>query len=350
MSDSPSGSSPVAARAMSGRSKAISTLVLLVLLCFVPLFVKQNYVLHVLIISGVNIVLASSLRFIFLSGQLSLAHGAMVSLGAYFSSLTVMNLGFSFWYALPLAGFFAMLISVATGFLFTRLKGFYFAMVTMFLTMVVQLVAEQWRSLTHGVGGLTKIPRPGAVGLWDFTSKADYYYLIILIGVASLLILYSLEKSRFGLTLASLRESEGLASSVGVNVRFYKVLAFALGGFFAGVMGSFYAHYYTALSPSSFTFMLSINILIYMVVGGRFRFIGPIIGAFVLTVVPELGRGLREYQPFIFAAVLLVVITFMPMGLVDLPARLRALFRRTPGGQAPADQAKAALERGAPRA
>lgn len=276
MSNSAPATPSTQSRGVSARYKAISTLVTLVVLCLVPLVIKQNYVIHVLIISGVNIVLASSLRFIFLSGQLSLGHGAMVSLGAYFSSLTVMNLGFSFWYALPLAGFFAMLISVATGFLFTRLKGFYFAMVTMFLTMVVQLVAEQWRSLTHGVGGLTKIPRPGAIGFWDFTSKADYYYLIILIGVASLLIMYSLEKSRFGLTLASLRESEGLASSVGVNVRFYKVLAFGLGGFFAGVMGSFYAHYYTALSPSSFTFMLSINVLIYMVVGGRFKFIGPI--------------------------------------------------------------------------
>lgn len=327
--------------------KALGTLALLVLLCLVPLFIKQNYVIHVLIMSGVGIVLASSLRFVFLGGQLSLGHGGMVSLGAYFSTITVMNLGFSFWLALPLAGIFVMVVSFLTGYLFTRLKGFYFAMVTMFLTMVVQLVAEQWRGLTGGVGGLTNIPRPGAIGLLNFDSKADYYYLMLAITVVSLLIMYSLEYSRFGFTLASVRESEALTASVGVNVRSYKVSAFAIGGFFAGVTGSFYAHYYTALSPSSFTFMLSINVLIYMVVGGRLRFIGPIIGAFVLTVVPELGRGLREYQPFIFAAVLLVIIMFLPMGLVSLPARFRALFRRMPGL---AQQAKTVFGKGGRRA
>jgi branched-chain amino acid transport system permease protein len=327
--------------------KALGAVSLFVLLCLVPLFVKENYVIHVLIISGVNIVLASSLRFIFLSGQLSLGHGAMVSLGAYFSTLTVMKLGISVWLALPLAGIFVLVISFFTGYLFTRLKGFYFAMVTMFLTMVVQLVAEQWRGLTGGVGGVTKIPRPSAIGLLDFGSKADYYYLIVAIAAISLLILYSLEYSRLGLTLTSVRESEALASSVGVNVRFHKVLAFAIGGFFAGVIGSFYAHYYTAISPSSFTFMLSINVLIYMVVGGRMKFVGPIIGALVLTVVPELGRGLREYQPFIFAAVLLLVIIFMPLGLVNLPSRLRALFRKSPEM---GDEAQAAPGSGGRRA
>jgi branched-chain amino acid transport system permease protein len=132
-----------------------------------------------------------------------------------------------------------------------------------------------------------------------------------------------------------------------VNVRFYKVLAFAIGGFFAGVVGSFYAHYYTALSPSSFTFMLSINVLIYMVVGGRLRFVGPIIGAFVLTVVPEFGRALREYQPFIFAAVLLIIIMFLPSGLVSLPAGLRTLIRKAPEMT---EHAKAVLARGGRRA
>lgn len=308
--------------------KTLGCVVLLVLLCLVPLFVKQNYVIHVLIISGVGIVLASSLRFVFLGGQLSLGHGGMVSLGAYFSTLTVMNLGLSFWIALPLAGVFVMVISFFTGYLFTRLKGFYFAMVTMFLTMVVQLVAEEWRGLTGGVSGLTNIPRPSAIGLLDFDSRTDYYYLMLAITIVSLLIMYSLEHSRFGLTLASVRESEPLAASIGVNTRFYKVLAFALGGFFAGVVGSFYAHYYTALAPMSFTFMLSINVLIYMVVGGRLRFVGPILGAFVLTLVPELGRGLQEYQPFIFAAVLLVIIIFIPQGLVSLPKLVGSLVRR----------------------
>ncbi len=309
-------------------SKALGSLALIAVLCLAPLFIKQNYVIHVLIVSGLAIILASSLRFVFLGGQLSLAHGGLVSLGAYFSTLTVMNLGFSFWLALPLAGIFVLAVSFLIGYLFTRLKGFYFAMVTMFLTMVVQLVAEQWRGLTGGTSGLTNIPRPSAVGFLDFDSRVDYYYLMLAITVVSLLIMYSLENSRLGLTLASVRESEALARSVGVNTRFYKVLTFATGGFFAGVVGSFYAHYYTALSPSSFTFMLSINVLIYMVVGGRLRFAGPILGAFVLTVVPELGRSLQAYQPFIVAAVLLVVIIFMPQGLVSLPKLVGRLVRR----------------------
>ncbi|MCE5254038.1 MAG: branched-chain amino acid ABC transporter permease [Actinomycetia bacterium] len=327
--------------------KAIGWLTLLVILCLVPLFMKQNYVLHVLITIGVGVVLANSLRFVFLTGQLSLGHGAMVSLGAYFSSLTVMNLGLSFWLALPLAGVFAMIVSFFTGYLFTRLKGFYFAMVTMFLTMVVQLVAEQWRGLTGGVGGLTNIPPPNAIGALGFDSKADFYYLMLAIAVISLLIMYLLEFSRLGLTLTSVRDSEALAASVGVNTRFYKVLAFGLGGFFAGVVGSFYCHYYSAVSPSSFTFMLSIDVLVFMVVGGRHRFVGPILGAVVLTVIPELGRGMKEYEPFIYAAVLLLIIVFLPRGLISLPEQVRILLRR---GTSPSERAASAITRGSHRA
>jgi branched-chain amino acid transport system permease protein len=305
----------------------------LIVLLLVPLFISQPYVLHVLIVMGVNITLATSLRFIATVGQFSLAHAGMVSIGAYSSALLVTKLGFSFWVSLPLAGLTAMSIASLVGYPFVRLKGIYFTMVTLFLTEFITLLATEWRGLTGGVQGIISIPRPNTViipGLLNltFASKADFYYLaLIMIGV-TLLILYAIESSRIGITCSSIRQSEALAESIGINSSGYRVLAFSIGGFFAGIAGAFYSHYFSAIAPGSFGFLLSINVFIYMVVGGMRRFSGPIVGAIVLTLIPELAREVKEYEPFVFAAILLLVIFFLREGLVSLPELFSK--RRTP--------------------
>jgi len=305
----------------------------LIVLLLVPLFISQPYVLHVLIVMGVNITLATSLRFIATVGQFSLAHAGMVSIGAYSSALLVTKLGFSFWVSLPLAGLTTMSIASLVGYPFVRLKGIYFTMVTLFLTEFITLLATEWRGLTGGVQGIISIPRPNTViipGLLNltFASKADFYYLaLIMIGV-TLLILYAIESSRIGITCSSIRQSEALAESIGINSSGYRVLAFSIGGFFAGIAGAFYSHYFSAIAPGSFGFLLSINVFIYMVVGGMRRFSGPIVGAIVLTLIPELAREVKEYEPFVFAAILLLVIFFLREGLVSLPELFSK--RRTP--------------------
>jgi len=311
----------------------LSYTVLLVILVVIPLCLRQPYVLHVLITIAVNIVLASSLRFIAMSGQFSLAHAGMVSIGAYTSALLVMRLGFSFWGALPLAGLGAMVIAFLVGYPFVRLRGIYFTMVTLFFTEVIKLIAEEWRGLTGGVAGIIAIPRPDAVvipGLLNltFTSKADFYYLALTLMAVTLLLLYLIESSRIGMTFLSIKQSEPLSESVGINTSKFKVLAFGIGCFFAGLDGAFYSHYISAIAPGSFGFLLTIYIFIYVVVGGMQRFSGPIVGAILLTLVPELSRGAKEYEPFTFAGILLLVIFFLRGGVISLPRHLGKIIKK----------------------
>ncbi len=307
--------------------------IVIVFMFFVPAVIKGPYFTHVLILAVINIILASSLRLISLSGEMSLAHSGMMTIGAYTSTLLVIRLGFSSWAALPLAGVAAAVIACLVGFPFSRLKGIYFAMVTIFLSEMVSLTAEQWRGLTGGSSGLYNIPRPDPIiipGILNitFSSKVSFYYLICIIMLISLLILFAIEHSRIGITLNGIRQADSLAESVGINCMGYKVLGFTIGCFFAGITGGFYAQYISTINPTTFGFLFTIYVLIYMVVGGTRRFIGPIIGAFIFSLLPEVLRPLKEFQPYFFAGSLMLIIFFMPEGLVGLPKRLILLYGR----------------------
>jgi branched-chain amino acid transport system permease protein len=206
-------------------------------------------------------------------------------------------------------------------------------MVTLFLTEFIKLIAEQWRGLTGGVYGITGIPRPNAIIIPEllnvsFSSKVDFYYLALIIVIVTLLILYAIESSRIGMTFLSIQQSDLLAESVGVNSTGFRVLAFSIGCFFAGLDGAFYSHYLSAIAPGSFGFLLSIYAFIYVVVGGMRKFSGPIIGAIILTLIPELSRGFKEYEPFVFAGILLLVILLLREGVVSLPERLNKIIQR----------------------
>jgi len=308
-------------------STPISCGTLIIILFLMPLFITGQYTFHILIMVGINIVLACSLRLIATTGQFSLCHGGMTSVGAYTSALLVTKLGLSSWVALPLAGLMAMSIALIVAYPFTRLKGIYFAMVTVFLGEVISLTAEQWRSLTGGVAGIIDIPHPNPVIIFglliaDFSSKVDFYYFILILVLVTLLILYAIESSPIGMSFLSIKQEEYLAESVGINSTKFKVIAFSTGAFFAGIAGAFYSHFVTAITADTFGFFLSIYVAIYMIVGGTSMFYGPILGAIVLTAVPELARGLKEFVPFVFAGVLMIIIFFLPEGLVGLPRLL----------------------------
>lgn len=306
-----------------------TTVALVIAMVLVGLFVKGPYILHVFILIMVRVVLASSLRLINLTGQLSLAHGGLVTLGAYASALLAMKAGLSTWLAMLLAAILAGLVSCLIGFPFSRLKGIYFAMVSIFFVQVIVLTVQQWRSLTGGASGLYNIPRPDAFLGIEFKSKTSFFFLMLVLMLVSLLIMWAVERSRVGLTFRGIQQADSLAESVGINTTGYKVLAFSIGGFFNGLVGAFYAHYVSALDPTAFGFLFTIYVLIYMIVGGAGSFAGPIIGAALLTVLPEVARPLESYMPFVFAAILMLIIFLMPEGLVGLPQRLSKLVRRT---------------------
>jgi branched-chain amino acid transport system permease protein len=291
--------------------------------CLLPLIFTGSYGRQVLIVCGINIVVACSVRLINLTGQFSLGTGAMMTLGGYLSALLAIHYGVSPWIGFVVAGAAAFIVACVFGFAFVRLKGMYFAMVTLFFAQIVTLIVLDLRSFTGGINGLFNIPWPQGIRV-----ETEFYYVIVALCLLCLAVFYLLEHSRLGLVFRGIKQTDTLCESVGINVRMMKVLAFGLGSLFAGIAGAMYGHYMQALNPSAFGFAFTLYAVIYMVVGGSNVFVGPILGATVLTLANNLLRAFAKFQPLFFAAVLLLIVFLMPEGLVGLPERTkRAVLR-----------------------
>ncbi len=282
--------------------------------------------------------LAASLRTIYLSGQISMGTAGFMLLGAYSSALLSRNIGISFWLTIIVGGLFAAVIALITAYPFLKAKGIYFAILTVLLAEVCRLVVWYWQGLTGGSSGLRGIPSPDPISFFglftlSFDSPRSYYYLLVVALVISLAILYRLERSWLGSMWSAIREADTLARSVGINVMLHKVAVYTVASFFMGVAGALYAHYMGSLSPagtpgSIFSFTASIYVLVYVVVGGAASFSGPIVGAFLLSVIFELARELGQYMPLIFGGLLIVVAMAVPGGMVGLATRVAASGRR----------------------
>jgi len=321
---------------MNNNTKLIKTaayIVFIIFLFLIPIFTAQGYFMHVLIIIGINIILASSLRLITCTGQFSLAHVGIMAIGGYLSALLATKLNLPFWITFPIAGIAAALLGLIIGYPFVRVKKVYFAMLTLFTSEVIRNVIIEFKDLTGGATGLMHIPPPNPIvflGLIniDFTSKVSYYYLVLITLLITLIFLYRIEVTRTGAMFRAIQQGDSIPESIGINTTNYKVLALVIGFFFAGIAGSLSAHYYTVLSPSSFTILQSVYILVYVIVGGRKSFSGAILGAFILTVIPEIFRTFKEYQPIIFVAILFLIIFFQPQGLYGLCAKAGSYISR----------------------
>jgi branched-chain amino acid transport system permease protein len=205
-------------------------------------------------------------------------------------------------------------------------------MVTVAFVEVIRLIASIWVPLTRGNSGLSAIPKPNLLGI-TLTTRASQYYLVVFLTVITLLILWKLERSRLGLIWQSIGMADHLAQSLGVNVAGYKLLAFMVGCFFAGVAGAFYAHFIRFLFPPEFGFLVATNILVYNFVGGRGHFVGPIVGAVFLSLLSEPFRG-SAYETIFFSIAMLLTILFLPGGIITLPGKL-AGFRWGRAASAP---------------
>ena len=289
----------------------------LLVVCVLPFIFTGAYGRQVLAVCGINIVVACSVRLINLTGQFSLGTGAMMTLGGYLSALLAIHFGVSPWVGFVIAALSALVVACCFGFAFVRLKGMYFAMVTLFFAQIVTLIVLDLRSFTGGINGLFNIPWPQGV-----KTDTQFYYLIFGITGVSLALMYLIEHSRLGLVFRGIKQTDTLCESIGINVRVMKVLAFALGSLFAGLAGSVYGHYMQALNANAFGFTFTLYAVIYMVVGGSNKFVGPILGATVLTLANNLLRAFAKFQPLFFAAVLLLIVFMMPEGLVGLPKRI----------------------------
>ena len=285
-----------------------------------PLIVTSSYVMHVIIFSGIYIIFALSYDIVVgYLGMLSLAHPAFYGIGAYTSVLLVMKLDVPFIIALPLAGVMASIIALAVGFPALRLSYHSFAIVTLAFTLIMRAVWINWISLTNGPMGIPGVPRPTIdipfLGAIDIETSTDYYYLILILVVLVCLFIYLMVYSRVGRALLSIRENEVLAETLGVNAFKYRMIAFAMGAFFAGIAGSITAHYITFVGPEFTDFYYITMLLIMVILGGSGTVHGVVIGAIAFTFIPEYLRISTEFRDVLYGFVLLLTIFFMPYGI-----------------------------------
>lgn len=283
--------------------------------------VLNNYMIDVLTLAGIYVVLALGLNIVVgMAGLLDLGYISFYAIGAYSYALLSTRLGVSFWLALPLGGMTAAAVGVALGVVTLRLRGDYLAIVTLGFIQIVHLVLNNWDRVTNGPNGILNIGRP-ALGAFVFSQPIHFYYLILAIVVLTILAVDRLNRSRIGRAWIAIREDEVAAQATGVDTTRLKILAFALGAFWAGLAGVFFAAKYAFVSPESFTFFESVIVLSMVVLGGMGSVPGVILGALIVVILPELLREFASYRMLIFGAALVLMMIFRPQGLIGNPRR-----------------------------
>ena len=309
----------------------------LAFLISIPQWIGDLYVLHMLIVTGIFIIAAMSLNLLLgYTGQLSLGHVAFFGIGAYTSSLV--SLGFEVhllpswpvslqpkpvWLAMLCGIVVAGLCGWAIGRISFKVRGAYFVIVSVSFAEVVRLVALNWVELTQGPMALNNIPplRLGIPGLFElsFLRKPANYYLVLVVAVLSYVLIRRLVSSRAGRAMIALRENEPLATSVGVDVTQYLVLATIVSAAMAGAAGALYAHYVRIVDPDVFLFIYTVTMVIMVISGGKGTLAGPIVGGLIFGLLPELLRGLQiapEVQWVVYGVLMILVVYFLPEGIV----------------------------------
>ncbi len=303
-----------------GRTCAI--LALSIFLFFLPTLWSDEFYLNVIISTYLQIILAVSLNMIIKTGKLSIAHAAFMGIGGYTSALVVMRLGFPYLVALPLSGLMGAGIALLVGRLLLKLQGVYFVLVTFAFGEVIRLFFVNLVEPFGGPTGIINIPPPRITFFPGTTitilSKVSYYYLVLVVMLIALFLIQRIYRSSIGRAMDCTRETEHLAEFTGINTFQHKMFAFAVGGFFAGLAGSLFAHYYRYISPESFTFWESVNLIVINVVGGMGGITGPILGSIFLVPLPEFLRGFVEYQRVLYGLILILTLWFMPTGMLGV--------------------------------
>ncbi|MES0100093.1 branched-chain amino acid ABC transporter permease [Mesorhizobium sp. M0019] len=263
----------------------------------------------------------------FYIGRINIGQGAFALMGGYVSAILVVQYGVSFWLTLPLAGLFCAAASVLIGLPILRLRGVYFAMVTLVLTEVARLLALAL-PITNGAKGMVSIPLPGGISIFGLTILPDFatlanprpaFYLVsVVLMVLCFAGLYRLVHSRIGKLCQSLQQNEELASSIGVNIAYLRVIAYAISSFLGGLGGAMFVAISQSIYPSSFTVTDSVNFMLNCFLGGLSYVFGPMIGTFVLYFGWDFLFETGEFQLLIFSSVLIALMLFLPNGLLSL--------------------------------
>jgi len=263
----------------------------------------------------------------FYIGRINIGQGAYALMGGYVSAVLMTKAGFSFWATLPLAGLFCAAVSVLIGLPILRLRGVYFAMVTLVLTEVARLTALAL-PVTNVAKGITSIPLPGELSIFGLTiipdfatmqsPKLAFYILAVALMVLTYGVLWRIVNSRLGHLCRSLQQNEELSASIGVNTAYLRVLAYAISSFFGGLAGAMFVSIAQSIYPSSFVVADSVNFMLYCFLGGLGYVFGPMLGTLLLYFGWDLLSVAREYQLLIYSSAMIALMLVLPNGVFSL--------------------------------
>jgi branched-chain amino acid transport system permease protein len=301
----------------------------LAFLILAPLYLK-NYGIYLLTYWLVFIIAAFGLNLtVGYAGQKSLGHAAFFGIGAYTVAI-LMKAGFSFWLGLPAAAVLCFVIGLILGFPALRVQTIYLAFATLGFNTAVYLVMRNEEWLTGGTFGINNIARPEIFG-FSFDKALNFYYLVLVFTLASMAILWWILNSPWGKAFKALRDNPIRAESLGVDIRNYTLLSFAIGAAYAGVAGVLFASLVQFIEPGPFTVATSIMMYLMVVVGGAGYFLGPVIGALIGVVVPEWIRDVPSmavwYLPM-FGVVVVLLMIWLPDGLLSLPTKFKKQVKK----------------------
>jgi len=310
-------------------------LLLLALGLAFPFLAKNDY--HLTVMSTAYIFALATLGLNLITGytgQFNLAHAGFMAVGAYTVGILTVDYQVSFWIAFALSGVVAALLGFFIGIVSLRLKGHYFSIFTLCVGYIMFLVIEKWESLTHGTVGIIGIPAPTAIGPVTFDSPRSLYYLVFFFLVLGVWFMHRIVTSLLGRTFMAIRNSDDLAESMGIPLMRNKLLAFMLSVFYAGVAGGLYAGFVRFLGPGLASVEHTFDMTMYMLVGGLGTLLGPLLGSLSVPWLTQYLQFLQEYRFIVFGPILVLLVIFVPHGIVGTYMGWRA--RREAGAAAPA--------------
>src|SRR5512137_2977966 len=319
----------------SMKKELLKFLIFAAAIMLAPLFFSGGYLMNVLVFMGINTMLAVALNLLLgFAGQISLGHAAFFGLGAYISGVLTASHDVNPWLAMVIAAVAVGFIAFILGFPILKLKGHYLAMATLGFGIIIYIVFNETVEITGGPSGLTGIPTL-KIGTMDFQGEMKSYYLIWGFTLLTMLLSINLDHSRIGRALRAIHDSEVASRVMGVNARFLKVQVFTLSAGLSAVAGSLYAHTMTFVAPSSFGFNFSVELVTMVIIGGLASIYGALLGAALLTLLPEMLRAFQDYDIIVYGLLLIVMTMYMPGGLVKgIPSLFDWVRRRLTGGSA----------------
>ena len=313
-------------------------LMLTVVIMGLPSAIHEGYLLNVLVFVGIHTMLALALNLLLgYAGQISLGQAGFFGLGAYISGVLTASHGINPWLAMGIAAAAVTLLAFLVGFPILKLRGHYLAMATLGLGIIIYIVFNEAVDYSGGPSGLSGIPNLKIAGI-TFDNDLKNYYLIWTVTLVFIGLALNLVHSRIGRALRAIHDSEVAARVMGVNARLLKVQIFALSAGMSAIAGSLYAHTMTFVAPASFGFNFSVELVTMVIIGGLASIYGSLLGAALLTVLPELLRAFQDYDIIVYGMLLIVMTMYMPGGLAkgvpNIFSTLRTRLKRSPSANA----------------